>query len=83
MKIPNAAQTKKICTFLLCIEQTGLPLELQMYYFKKHLLRIIEQENREVSDGSVALREINKIKKDAMKNALIAKFWPNEPKDPQ
>lgn len=79
MKIPSKAQTKHICTFLLCMKQLRMPRDLAKYILPKHLLAVIEAENREKPDGSVALREINKIKDEDTKKALIAKFWPHRP----
>eukprot|EP00734_Pompholyxophrys_sp_LG126_P000169 Pompholyxophrys_sp_v1_NODE_27_length_3750_cov_2.904465.p4 type:complete len:255 gc:universal NODE_27_length_3750_cov_2.904465:1872-2636(+) len=78
MKIPSDTQRTKIYTFLGCMNRLELPWVI-CNHMNPFLKAIIEQENREKSDGSVALREINKIKDKTMKATLIEKLWPSKP----
>lgn len=73
MKIPNDAQRKKIYLLLLHLRTSGFGRDI-CYIMKPHLQWVIDQENREHPEDSVALREIKKLKRLEIPKKLIEKY---------
>lgn len=81
MKIPNDAQRKKIYWLLLHMRKSGLGRDIY-FIMKPYLLRIIEEENKENPQDSIALQEIRKCTNIGLvwpaktKQDLLAKYGP-------
>lgn len=80
MKIPNDAQRNNIYLLLLHMRKSGFGRDIS-FIMKPHLLRIIEEENKERPHNSVALQEINKCHNigfitSTIKQQLLDKYGP-------
>lgn len=74
MKIPNAAQRKKIYQLLMHMKRSGCINRDIRNSFKPLFQQVIEQENRANPGYSIAYREICKITIHAIRRQLIVKY---------